>query len=102
MITFKQINIERRPYCLFNDMINIKNSDSNLLNIGKISFKSTGAVIYSIKSYHDHVNIDSENSLCLIFDNKDGYIEESSESKYCSLLVQTRQINIRKVHRTMR
>ena len=30
----------------------------------------------------DHVNIDSENSLCLIFDNIDGYIEESSESKY--------------------
>ena len=86
MITFKQINIERCPYCLFNDMINIKNSDSNLLNIDKISIKSTGAVIHSIKYITmkslDHVNIDSENSLCLIFDNIDGYIEESSESKY--------------------
>ena len=38
MITFKQINIESRPYYFFNDMINIKNFDQNLLSIDKISF----------------------------------------------------------------
>ena len=45
MKSIKQVNIESRPYYVFNDMINIK----NLLNIDKISFKSTDAVIYNIK-----------------------------------------------------
>ena len=30
----------------------------------------------------DHVNIDSDNSLYLIFNNVDGYIEESNGDKY--------------------
>ena len=34
-----------------------------------------------MKSF-DHVNIDSENPLYLIFDNEDGYIEKSNEDKY--------------------
>ena len=33
MRSIKQINIENRPYYFFNDMINIKNFDSNLLNL---------------------------------------------------------------------
>ena len=54
-------------------MININNFDPNLLNICKIPFKSIDAVIYSIryiimKSLH-HVNIDSANSLYLVFNN---------------------------------
>ena len=36
MITFRQVNIENCPYYFFNDMINIKNFDANLLNTGKI------------------------------------------------------------------
>ena len=67
-------------------MINIKNFDSNLLNIEKTSFKSTDAVIYNIQYITmeslDHVNIDSENPLYLIFNNVDGYIEESNGDKY--------------------
>ena len=39
MITFKKINIENRPYYIFNDMINIKSFDPNLLSIDKISLK---------------------------------------------------------------
>ena len=30
----------------------------------------------------DHVNIDSVNSLYLVFNNSDGYIEESNGDKY--------------------
>ena len=46
MITFRRINLEYRPYYFFNDMINIKHFDPSLLDIDKISFKSTDAVIY--------------------------------------------------------
>ena len=44
MRIIKQVNIENRPCYFFNDLINIKNFDSNLLSIEEISFKSTDAV----------------------------------------------------------
>ena len=67
-------------------MINIKNFDLSLLDIEKISFKSTDDVIYDIK-YITMKSLDNENSLYLIFNNVDGYIEcnsteESNENKY--------------------
>ena len=45
----KQINIENCSYYISYDMINIKNFDPNLLDIDKISSKSTNSVIYNIK-----------------------------------------------------
>ena len=60
-------------------MTNIKNFDLSLLDIDEISFKSTDDVIYHIKYITmkslDNENIDSANSLYLIFNNVDGYIE---------------------------
>ena len=44
MRIIKQVNIENRPCYFFNDLINIKNFDPNLLSIEEISFKSTDAV----------------------------------------------------------
>ena len=87
MITFRQASIENRPYYFFNDVINIKNFDPNLLSIDKISFNSTDAAIYYIKyiiiKSLDHENIDSANHLYLVFNNVDGCItEESNENKY--------------------
>ena len=91
MITLRQINIKNRPHYFFNDMINIKNFDPNLLSMDKISFKSTDAVIYHIEYITmkslDNKNLDSANSLYLIFNNVDGCIEcnsteEINENKY--------------------
>ena len=52
----------------------------------KISFKSTDDFIYNIKyttmKHLDHVNIDSENLLYLIFTNVNRNIEESNGDKY--------------------
>ena len=85
------IDKKNRPHYFFNDRINIKSVEPNLLNIDKTSFKSTDAVIYHIEYITmksiDHVNIDSANSLYLIFNNVDGYIKcnfikESNEDKY--------------------
>ena len=72
-------------------MTNTKNFDPSLLGIDKISFKGTDDVIYDIKyitmEILDNENIDSANSLYLIFNNVDGYIEcnyteESNGNKY--------------------
>ena len=73
------MNIKNRRNYFLNSMINIKNFDPSLLSIEQISFKSTDSVIYDIKYFK---NFDSANSIYLIFDNVDGYIEESNENKY--------------------
>ena len=61
-------------------MINIKHFYPNLLNINKISFKNTSAVIYN--TGYITINIDNKNLLYLIFNNVDGYIRESNGDKY--------------------
>ena len=60
MGTVKQIDIKIRTYCFYNDVINIKTFDSNLLKIDKKSYKDIG--IYNIgyittKKIDDYENI---------------------------------------------
>ena len=47
MGTKKQIDIKNRTYYFYNDMINIKTFDSDLLKIDKKSYKYIG--IYNIR-----------------------------------------------------
>ena len=85
MGNIKEINIKNRKYYVFNDMISIKNFDSNLIKVDKKSFKNID--IYYIgyitmKSISDYESIHSVNRLYLIISKADGYIEESNENKY--------------------
>ena len=81
----KQIDIKNRTYYFYNDMINIKKFDSNLLKIDKKSYKDIG--IYNtgyitIKKIDDYENIYSVNPLYLIIAHVTGYIEEKGVNKY--------------------
>ena len=81
----KQINIKNRTYYFFNDMINIKSFDSNLIKIDKKSYKNTDIyyITYvTIKSIGDYENIYSVNPLYLIIGKAEGHIEESNGNKY--------------------
>ena len=74
----KQINIENRTYYFFNNMINIKNFDSNLLKIDKKSYNNIDIYYIgyiTIKSISDYEGIHSVNSLYFIVGEVDGYIE---------------------------
>ena len=53
MGNIKETNIKNRAYYVFNDMINIKNFDSNLLKIDKKSYKDFYILhrIYNNKKY---------------------------------------------------
>ena len=84
MVCIKEINIKNRTYYFLNDMINIKNFDSNLLKIYKTSYKNIDInyIGYISMKDLDYVNIHSVNPLYLIFDKVDGYIEESNGNKY--------------------
>ena len=81
----KQIEIKNQTYYFYNDMINLKDFESNLLKIDKKHYK--GIDIYyigyiTIKKIGDCENIYSVNPLYLIIGKVDGHIEEKNESKY--------------------
>ena len=82
---FKQIEIKNRTYYFYNDMINLKNFESNLLKIDKKHYK--GIDIYyigyiTIKKIGDCENIYSVNPLYLVIGKVDGHIEENNRTKY--------------------
>ena len=87
-INLRQMKIKNRPDYLFNDnmIVNIKDFDSNLLEIKNLSFKGVFSLnIYYIKYIPtkslDHVD-DDKDYLYLSLDDLDGYIEEDDGIKY--------------------
>ena len=85
MGTAKQIDIKNRTSYFYNDMIDIKTFDSNLLKIDKKSYKDIG--IYNIgyitiKKIDDYENIYSVNPLYLTINHASRYIKEKGVNKY--------------------
>ena len=86
MKSTKQINIKDRTYYFYNDIIDIKTFDSNMLKVDKKAYKSldiynTGYVrVKNIGSSSGH-NINNVNPLYLRIDNANGYIEEKRSNK---------------------
>ena len=81
----KKVNIKNRTYYFHNDMINIKNFESDLLKIDRKSYKNIG--IYNIgyitiKAIDDFENIYGVNPLYLIISHANGYVEQKNENKY--------------------
>ena len=76
----KQINIKYRTYYFYNDIINLKDFDSNLLKINKTQYKNIH--IYYIgyitikKLMIMNEDIYNLNSLCLRINHASGYTEE--------------------------
>ena len=60
-------------------MTNINDFDPSLLNIDEVLFKSSELVMFDIKCIK---NLNSLNTLYLVFNNLDAYIEESGENRY--------------------
>ena len=80
----KQINIKNRTYYFYNNIINLKHFEPNLLKIDRKSYKNIG--IYNIgyitiKKIGDYENIYSVNPLHLQVNHGNGYIEEKNENK---------------------
>ena len=81
----KQIDIKNRTYYFYNDMINIKNFEPNLLKIDRKSYKDIS--IYNIgyitikKNWWLWKYLQWE-SLYLLINDANGYIEEKGVNKY--------------------
>ena len=81
----KQIEIKNRTYYFYNDMINLKNFESNLLKIDKKHYKRIDVYYFgyiTTKKIDDCENIHSENPLYLLVNYASGYIEEKNGNKY--------------------
>ena len=86
MGSIREINIKNRTYSFFDDIINIKDFDSNLLKIDKKSYKNIDIyyIGYITMKDSNYVKIDSVSPLYLIIGEVDSCIEEKDGSKYLS------------------
>ena len=80
--------IKNQTYYFFDDTINIKNFDPNFLKVDKKLYKNIDIyyIGYITKKDSDYVNFDSVNSLYLIINEVDGYVEEINGNKYLTLV----------------
>ena len=81
----KELNIKNQTYYYFNDIIDIKDFQSNLLKIDKKQYKDTdlyyiGYIV--IKKFGDCDNIHSVNPLYLLIYSAAGYFTEKNGEKY--------------------
>ena len=71
----KQINIKNRTYYFYNDMINLRNFEPNLLKIHKNSYKNIGIFnigYITIRKIDDYGSIYSANPcFCMLIIQKD-------------------------------
>ena len=80
-----EINIKNQSYYFFDDMIDIRNFHSNLLEIDKKLYKDVDIYYISyitIKKFSDWENIHSVNLLYLIIHSATGHFKEKSGEKY--------------------
>ena len=84
----KELNIKNQTYYFFNDIIDIRNFQSDLLKIDKKPY-TTFDIYYigyiTIKKIGDHENIHNVNRLYLIFQSATGYFKEENGEKYLFL-----------------
>ena len=81
----KELNIKNRTYYYFNDIIDIKDFQSNLLKIDKKQYKDNDIYYIgyiTIKKIGDCENIRSVNPFCLIIYSATGYFKEKNGEKY--------------------
>ena len=78
----KQLSIKNETYYFYNEIINIKNFQSNLLKIDKKPYKDFDIyyigyiTIKKFDKFSDHENIHIVNLLYLIFQSATGYFKE--------------------------
>ena len=82
----KQIEIKNRTYYFYNDMINLKNFEPNLLRMDKKSYKNVG-IYYNIgyitvKKIDDYESIYSVNPLYFHVNHANVCIETKNGNKY--------------------
>ena len=84
----KDIDIKYGTYYFFNNIINIKNSDSNKIKMDEKSYKNILIYYVGYVTIKDlkYVKINTVYPLYLIFSKVNGYFEEIKGNKYLTLV----------------
>ena len=82
MVTTKQLNIKNRTYYFYDDLINLKDFDPNLLKLDKKLSMDISIYYIGYVAKNPEYNINSVNPLYLLISELDGFIEEKEGSKY--------------------
>ena len=85
MESTKQINIKDCTYYFYNDIIDIKSFDLNMLKVDKKTYKDLDIYnigYFTIKKIGHGYEVNRVNPLYLRIDNASGYIKEINEDKY--------------------
>ena len=85
-MSVKDINIKNRTYYFFNDIINIKDFDSDNIKIDEKSYKNILIYYIGYVVIKKDLNIYSLNRFYLILNNVNGYFEEINGNRYLMLL----------------
>ena len=81
----KGINIKNRTHYFYDDMVNTKDFDPNLLKLDKKLFKNIAIYDIGYITKKNKYKIDSANPLYLLVHEIDGFIEEIEGSKYLNI-----------------
>ena len=85
-MSVKDINIKNRTYYFFNDIINIKDFDSDNIKIDEKSYKDILIYYIGYVIIKKDLKIYSLNRFYLILNNVNGYFEEINGNRYLMLL----------------
>ena len=81
-MAIRQLNIEGRTYYFYNDLINIKNFNSNNLKLDKKSVLGNDVYYIGYITKKPQLNVNSVNPLYLMINKIKGYFEEIDGDKY--------------------
>ena len=90
----KELNIKSRTYYFYNDLINLKNFDPNLLKIDKKESMDFSIYYIGYVTKNTEYNIDSVNPLYLLIRELDGFIYEKEGSKYLNITLTDSNNNV--------
>ena len=101
MRRINDINIKNRNYYFYDDMVHIKDFDSNLLKIDKTSYKNIAIYYTEYITRKDKYKINSVNPLYLLVHEVDGFIEEKERSKYLNITLTVSNSKVLKICRNL-
>ena len=85
MAITKQMNIKKRTYYFYNELIKLFDFDPNMLKLNKKTFKGIDIYYTGYVTKKEEYNINSVNPLYSLIYKIDGFIEEKRANKYLNI-----------------
>ena len=95
-MTVRQMNIKKRTYYFYNDLINIIDFNARLLKFDKKTSMGIGIYYIGYVDRKPEWNVNSVNPLYLMIDKIDGFIEGENGDKYLNIALTGRNSEVLK------